>query len=59
MCLKMGIPKAIALDDGGEFYGRFKEILDDEGIQHIVFITHLSFIDRFTRNIKKHVVRKS
>ena len=50
---KMGIPKAIASDDGREFKGRFKEILNPEGIQHIIMTTHLSFIDRFTRTIKK------
>ena len=48
---RMGIPKAIASDDGGEFKGRFKEILDAEGIDHIIMTTHLSFIDRFTRTI--------
>ena len=47
----MGIPRAIASDDGGEFTGRFKEILDVEGIDHFVFTTHLSVIDRFTRTI--------
>jgi hypothetical protein len=49
---KMGIPKAIASDDGGEFKGRSEHILDAEGIQHIAFTTHLSFIDRFTRTTK-------
>jgi len=49
---KMGIPKAIASDDGGEFKGWFQEILDGEGIQHFVFTTRLSLIDRFTRTIK-------
>ena len=34
----MVIPKAIASDDGGEFKGRFKEILDAEGIHHIVLL---------------------
>ena len=48
----MGIPKAMASDDGGELKGRFKEILDAEGIQHIIMTTDLSFIDRFTRTIK-------
>ena len=45
----MGIPKAIASDDGGEFKGRFKEILYAEGIQHIIMTAHVSFIDRFVR----------
>ena len=49
---KMRIPKAIASDDGGEFKGRCKAILDAEGTQHIIMTTHLSFIDRFTRTIK-------
>ena len=49
---KMGIPKAIASDDGPEWKGEFKKILQSEGIEHIVFSTHLSFIDRFTRTIK-------
>ena len=49
---KMGIPKAIASDDGPEWKGEFKKILQAEGIEHIVFTTHLSFIDRFTRTIK-------
>ena len=48
---KMGIPKAIASDDGGELQGRFKEILDAEGSQHTIMTTHLSFIDRFTSTI--------
>ena len=48
----MGIPKAIASDDGGEFKGEFKKILQAEGIEHIVFTSHLPFIDRFTRTIK-------
>ena len=38
--------------DGPEFKGEFKHILQSEGIEHIVFTTHLSFIDRFTRTIK-------
>ena len=38
---KMGIPKAIASDDGGVFKGRFKQILDAEGIDHIIMTTHL------------------
>ena len=37
---KIGIPKAIASDDGGEFKGRFKEILDADGIDHIVLVIH-------------------
>ena len=48
----MGIPKAIASDDGGECKGRFKHTSDAEGIENVVFTTHLSFIDRFTRTIK-------
>ena len=48
----MGIPKAIASDDGGEFKGRFKHILDVEGIDHNIMTTCLSCIDRFTRIIK-------
>ena len=38
---KMGIPKVIASDDGGEFKGRFKDILDGEGIDHIIMTTHV------------------
>jgi hypothetical protein len=30
---KMGIPKAIASDDGGEFKGRFEQILDAERLR--------------------------
>ena len=37
---------------GGCFKGRFKYILDDEGIDHIIMTTNLSFIDRITRTIK-------
>ena len=48
----MGIPKTKSSDDGGEFKGRFKDILDAEGIQHIIMTTHLSFIDRCTRTVK-------
>ena len=48
----MGIQKAIASDDGGEFKGRFEQILDAEDIDHTVMPTHLSFSDRFTRKIK-------
>ena len=36
----MGIPKAIASDDGWEYEGRSKQILDAEGIDHIVMTTH-------------------
>ena len=49
---KMGIPKAIASYDGGEFKGRFKEIIDAEGNDHIIMTTNLLFIDRFTRTIE-------
>ena len=49
---KIWIPKAVASDDGGEFKGRFKDILDAEIIDHITMSTHLWFIDRFTRTIK-------
>ena len=55
---RAGIPKAIASDDGGEFTGRFKEILDAEGINHIACTTHASFIDRFTRTIKNMLVER-
>ena len=55
---KMRIPKAIASDDGGEFTRKFKEILDAEGIQHIVFTTHFSCTDRFTRTIKDMLFEK-
>ena len=48
----MGIPEAIASNDGGEFKGIFEEILDAEGIDHIVMTRHVSCIDRFTRTIK-------
>ena len=54
----MGIPKAIASDDGGEFKGRIKDILDAEGIQHIIMTTHLSCIDRFTRTIKHMIFER-
>jgi hypothetical protein len=36
---KLGIPKAIASDDGGELKGNFKEILDAEGTDHIIMTT--------------------
>ena len=42
---------AIASYHGGST-GRFKEILDAEGIQHIVFTAHLSSNDHFSRTIK-------
>ena len=48
----MGTPKPRASDDGGEFKGRCKQILDAEGIDHITMTTHLSCIVRFTRTIK-------
>ena len=43
----MGIPKALASDDGPEFKGEFKKILQSEGIEHIVFLQHIyhSLID--------------
>ena len=47
----MGILKAIASDDGGEFKGRFKGILEVESVDHIIMTTHLLFIDRSTRTI--------
>ena len=50
--LKMGMSEAIASDDGGEFKGRFKEILNAEGIDHIIMTTHVPSTDRFTRNIE-------
>ena len=39
---KTGIPKVIVSDDGGEFRGRFKHILDAEGIYYYdnTFITY-------------------
>ena len=55
---KMGIPKAIASDDEGEFKGRFKEILDAQGIDHIIMTTHLSFIDRLTGTIQNLLVER-
>ena len=47
----MGIPKAITSDDGEESKGRCKQILDSEGIDHIIMTTNLSCIDRLTRTI--------
>ena len=54
----MGISKAIAWDDGGEFKGRFKDILNAEGIDHIVMTTHLSLIDRFTRTVENMMLER-
>ena len=48
----MGIPKAIASDDGLEWKGKFTKVLHTEGIENIVCTTHLSFIERFTRTIQ-------
>ena len=53
----MGIPIASYL--GREFTGRFKEISDAEGIDHIIMTTHLSFIDRFTRTIKDQLFERA
>ena len=55
---KMGIPKAVASDDGGEIKGRCKNILDAEGIDHIITTTHVSCVDRFTRTIKHLIVER-
>ena len=48
----MGIPKAIASDDGPEFKGEFKIFYKVKALNTLFVTTHLSFIDRFTRTIK-------
>ena len=58
MCLNIGIPKATASDDGGEFKGRFKEILNAEAVEHITMTTHLACLDCFIRTIKNMLFQR-
>lgn len=51
----MGVPKMIYSDEGGEFKGEFKKLLDKHKIEQIFTIGHATFIERFNRTIKEMI----
>ena len=58
---KMGYPISIYSDDDGAFKSVVKKFFDDEGINHIVTLTHANVVERFRihQNTKEHDLRQS
>ena len=48
----MGIPRSVYTDDGSEFKGKVKELFDNEGVKHIVTLSHAHNVERMIRTIK-------
>lgn len=52
---KMGYPMSIYSDDDGAFKSVVKKFFDDEGIQHIITLTHANVAERFIRTMKNMI----
>lgn len=52
---KMGHPMSIYSDDDGAFKSVVKEYFDNEGIQHIITLTHANAAERFIRTMKNKI----
>ena len=52
---KMGYPISIYSDDDGAFKSVVKKFFDDEGINHIVTLTHANVVERFIRTLKNMI----
>lgn len=52
---KMGFPSNIYSDNDGAFQSVVKDFFDDEGINHIVTLTHANVVERFIRTIKNMI----
>lgn len=52
---KMGFPISIYSDDDGAFKSVVKKFLDDNGINHIITLTHANVVERLIRTIKKGI----
>ena len=49
----MKLPLSIYSDDDGAFKSKVEELLDGEGIKHIITLTHANVVERFIRSIIK------
>ena len=52
---KMGYPISIYSDDDGAFKSVVKKFFDDEGINHIITLTHANVVERFIRTLKNMI----
>ena len=55
---ELGFPSAIMSDEGGEFGGKFTEILKEEQISHLKSRTGGRFVERFIRTLKKPIYER-
>ena len=46
---------SIYSDDDGAFKSKVKEFFDDEGINHIITLTHANVVERFIRILKNGI----
>ena len=49
----MGYPMRIYSDDDGAFKSKAKEFFDEEGINHVITLTHANVVERFISTFKK------
>ena len=47
----MGYPMSIYSDDDGAFKSKVKECFDEEGINHVIALTHANVVERFIRTL--------
>ncbi len=52
---KMGFPMSIYSDDDGAFKSVVGEFFKDEGINHIITLTHANVVERFIRTMKNMI----
>lgn len=52
---RMGYPISVYSDDDAAFRSKVKELFDNEGINHIVTLTHANVAERFIRTLKNGI----
>jgi len=55
---ELGYPTSVMSDEGGEFSGKFDELLGREDVRHIRSRTGGRFVERFIRTLKKPIFER-
>ena len=55
---ELGYPSSIMSDEGGEFAGKFAELLRDEQVEQLKNLTGGRFVERFIRTLKKPIFER-
>jgi hypothetical protein len=54
-----GSPSYVMSDQGGEFMGKFKDVLKENGTSQEFTRTHATFAERFIKTLKNYMVKKT